>query len=338
MDKIAQPDLAKQLNLCFEKRNNDPDTALTNACRLFNGYYEGLPGLVIDRYGKTLLISNHSRQPESLAALVDQVVQICTSTVEEVESILLKTRHSKGLEARKGRLLLGQRLPPEINENGVRYAIDLRLNQDDSFYLDTRNLRAWLKQNSKGLRVLNFFAYTGSLGVAALAGEAAEVLQTDSNAGFLAVAQKSRQLNNLPDKMRLWKSDYFKAIASLKQNKALFDIVILDAPFFSESRHGKVDLQKEQVKLVNKARPLVAHGGRLILINNALYVPGRQVISEIEELGRSGHIYLEQTIDIPQDVTGYPETIRSQPPADPAPFNHPTKISILKVTRKDQAR
>ena len=149
MDKIAQPDLAKQLNLCFEKRNNDHDTALTNACRLFNGYYEGLPGLVIDRYGKTLLISNHSRQPESLAALVDQVVQICTSTVEEVESILLKTRHSKGLEARKGRLLLGQRLPPEINENGVRYAIDLRLNQDESFYLDTRNLRAWLKQNSK---------------------------------------------------------------------------------------------------------------------------------------------------------------------------------------------
>ncbi|NLC29257.1 MAG: SAM-dependent methyltransferase [Chloroflexi bacterium] len=338
MDKMVQGNLSNQLLLCYNYREDDPARASSEAYRLFNGYYEGLPGLVIDRYAKTILISNHSRQPESLATQIDQVVQISISELKWIESILLKTRHSKDLEERKGRLLFGQNLPQEFTEDGVRYAIDLRLNQDDSFYLDTRNLRSWLQQNSKGLRVLNFFAYTGSLGVAALAGAAAEVLQTDSNSGFLAVAERSRQLNDLPETMRLWKSDYFKAIASLKKNKALFDIVILDAPFFSESRHGKVDLQKEQVKLVNKARPLVAHGGKLILINNALYVSGKQVISEISELGRSGHISLEQTVDIPQDVTGYPTTIRNQPPADPAPFNHPTKISILRVTRKDQAR
>ena len=68
-----------------------------------------------------------------------------------------------------------------VVEGGVQYAIDLLMNQDASFYLDTRNLRQWLRENLEELRVLNTFAYTGSLGIAAGIGDAKEVIQTDLN-------------------------------------------------------------------------------------------------------------------------------------------------------------
>ena len=322
---------------CFGFRQQDASLVNCQGYRLFNGFYEGLPGLVIDRYANTLVIKNHSRQPESLLKQIEQIARSIHDNFPEIEALLLKTRHSKDAEERRGRFLSGQNLPTNFTENNISYSLDLRLNQDDSFYLDTRNLRAWLLQNSRDKRVLNFFAYTGSLGIAALAGQAASVLQTDSNSAFLDQAERSRQLNNFSGQMRLWSSDFFKAVARLKQAKSLYDIVILDAPFFSQSRFGEVDLQNETISLINKARPLVAHEGRLVVINNSLFVPGSQVIDEIEQMSRSGYVSLEQVIEIPADVTGYPETIRSAPPADPSPFNHPTKIAILRITRKDKA-
>jgi len=249
---------------------------------------------------------------------------------------LLKTRHSTDPEERKGRLLHGQALPQQITEHGIKYAIDLRLNQDDSFYPDTRNLREWLLQNSKQKSILNCFAYTGSLGIAALAGAASAVVQNDINGEALSLAEKSYQLNNFSQVMTILKRDFFSAVNALKKSEKLFDIVILDSPFFSSTRYGKVDLQKESVQLINKVRPLVAHEGRLIAINNALYVTGKQFIDEINDLSKTGYVAMESIITIPSDITGYPETITAKPPVDPAPFNHPTKICVLKVLRKDQ--
>lgn len=329
-------DFTSQLRLCLHARQEDPTLLSCYPYRLFNGFYEGLPGLVIDRYANTLLISNHSRQPESLKSTIDLIAQFSSTEISGIESILLKSRHSNDPEARKGKFIQGQTLPQEISEHGIHYAIDLRLNQDDSFYLDTRNLRDWLMQNSQGKSVLNCFAYTGSLGVAALAGGAAAVVQTDLNGEALALAERSRNLNNFRQEMCLIKRDFFSAINALKKSEKLFDMVILDSPFFSSTRFGKVDLQQQHVQLINKVRPLVAHQGSLIVINNALYVPGKQIIDEISELSKTGYVSLESMVEIPTDITGYPGTIQEQPPTDPAPFNHPTKISILRVLRKDQ--
>jgi 23S rRNA (cytosine1962-C5)-methyltransferase len=60
-------------------------------------------------------------------------------------------------------------------------------------------------------------------------------------------------------------------------------------------------------------------------------------MSQIDDLSQSGYIQLERTIPVPEDVTGYTDTIQTTPPADPSPFNHPTKITILRVSRKDKA-
>ena len=223
----------------------------------------------------------------------------------------------------------------EVSEGSLRYALDLRLHQDASFYLDTRGLRAWLKENSQGKDVLNTFAYTGSLGVASLAGGATRVIQVDRNARFLELARRSAVLNHLDlGRMKLRADDVFSELGSFKKAGTLFDLVLVDPPFFSVTEKGKVDQVAEAVRLINKLRPLVKDGGRLVAINNALFLSGADYYHSLEQLCTDGYLEIEQLIPVPEDITGFPGTIVSTPPADPAPFNHPTKIAVLRVRRK----
>jgi 23S rRNA (cytosine1962-C5)-methyltransferase len=156
----------------------------------------------------------------------------------------------------------------------VNYALDLRLNQDSSFYPDTRDLRLWLSQQKKNARVLNCFAYTGALGIAAMAGGAREVVQTDLNPHFLAVAKRSQALNNFSGEMKTLNQDFYPMVAGFKNQSQLFDCVILDAPLFSKTRRGRVDLLQNWQGLINKVRPLISHEGWLVAINNALFCLG----------------------------------------------------------------
>jgi len=311
----------------------------SDAYRLFNGFYEGIPGLVLDCYGSTLVLFNHTETGSS-KNLMYRITDWALKNLVGVDSVLLKQRQRADAGGVKnGILLAGQSLPESIVEYGVEYALDLRINQDASFYLDTRGLRCWLLAHAAEKRVLNTFAYTGSLGVAAGAGGAAQVVQTDLNQKFLNLARRSWELNSLDaDKQEIIPGDFFRVSARLRHERHLFDCVILDPPFFSETEAGKVDLEAGTTRLINKVRPLVAHGGVLIVINNALFLSGVDFKAELDRLCESDYLSFEGMIPVPEDVTGYPDTVVDTPPADPAPFNHPTKIALLRVFRKDKRR
>jgi 23S rRNA (cytosine1962-C5)-methyltransferase len=75
-----------------------------------------------------------------------------------------------------------------------------------------------------------------------------------------------------------------------------------------------------------------------VVINNALYLSGGDLMAEITSLCQRKYLHLERILPVPHDITGTPDTIVDAPPVDPAPFNHPTKIIILKVFRKDKRR
>lgn len=330
--------LHKILDRCLDLRLNDPSLSISNARRLFNGFYEGLPRLTIDLYANTLVISDHDRERASRKELHDAISQFYADALPEVENVLLKLRHSRDIKLRQGELILGERISTSIEENGVSYALDLRLNQDCSFYPDTRNLRLWLSQNLEGARVLNCFAYTGALGIAATAGGASEVIQTDLNPHFLAVAKHSRALNHFNGTMKTLSQDFYPMVASLKSQSQLFDCVILDAPLFSQTQRGRVDLLQNWNSLVNKVRSLVAHEGWLVAINNALFLPGAELMESVRGLTADGYLEISEIISVSQDVTGYAQSVVAQAPADPAPFNHPTKIIIMRAYRKDGRR
>ena len=281
-----------------------------------------LPKLVVERYAGTWVFIDHSNNGDYRGAV--------SALAGEVPGALLyKWRNSKNFRERNGIIISGTP-DGEIVENGVKYAVDLVLNQDTSFYADTRNLRKYLLENSSGKRVLNTFAYTGSLGVAALAGNADHVVQTDLSGKFLALAKRSLALNGLDaGKMEVVEGNFFPVVSAFKKSGRLFDTVILDPPSFSQSNKGTVDLLKQPVALVNKVRPIVADGGEIIMVNNALYLSGAEFIAAADELCDGKYLFKDDIIDIPEEFCGDLSAV-----ADPAPFNHPTKIIRFKVRRK----
>lgn len=306
------------------------------AFRLFAGFYEGEPNLVADVYGRTLVLSSYSSDPIRGQALLAEAQTVILQHLPWLTCVLQKQRLSQQEVLRRGQITFGENCESSVLEHGVRYSLDLQMNQDASFYLDTRLLRKWLLDHSQGKEVLNTFAYTGSLGVAALAGGASRVLQNDRNAHFMELARRSAMLNRLDlGKMKLRAADFYSEMARLKKEQVRFDIAIVDPPFFSVTEKGKVDMVAESERLINKVRPLIKHGGRLVVLNNALFLSGSEFMRSVEALCQDGYLSVEEILPVPQDITGSPPTISGVAPADPAPFNHSTKMVVLGVRRKD---
>jgi 23S rRNA (cytosine1962-C5)-methyltransferase len=311
----------------------EPDGAL----RLLNGFYEAQEDLVIDRFSSTIVIFNHGYPPENQWDSIREIQAALLKNLPGISCILVKTRRSTDTSERQGRVTFGDHPAELIVENGVRYSLDLLLNQDASFYIDTRNLRTWLKDRAAGWHVLNCFAYTGSLGVAALAGGAARVNQLDLSNKFLSVAKKSYRMNGFPvAECDFLVGDFFRLASKLRRGTEKFDCVVLDAPFFSSGARSTIITQQDTARLINKVRPLVREGGCLVTINNSLFLSGRDYLDSLDNLGRDGCLEVEEIIPVPEDITGMPQTIVRESPVNPAPFNHPTKIAILRVKNKNR--
>jgi len=330
---MDDPTLISLLEKATEECKSLFDAEHQSAFRLFNGFSEGNPNLVIDLYASTLLFHNYADDVGQGMLLVQEAQNFLLGQLPWLHAGIVKTRNGKSQQEKRGTLLFGEKPDRKIQEHGVWYAIDLTMNRDASFYLDTRNLRQWLINNLQGKTVLNTFAYTGSFGVAALAGGASQVAQLDLNRQSLDLAKESYTLNGFPiRKNDFIAADFFPAIRQFKNRLQTFDCVLIDPPFFSTTSKGTVDQEKESARLINKVRPLINDGGTLVAINNALYVSGEQYMQTLESLCKDGYLKIKELIPVPEDFIGYNKI--GTPITDPAPFNHSTKIAILDVKRK----
>jgi 23S rRNA (cytosine1962-C5)-methyltransferase len=128
-------------------------------------------------------------------------------------------------------------------------------------------------------------------------------------------------------------ADFFRQAATFRRRDKRFDCVVLDPPFFSSSVSGVVDQVHQSGRLIHKVKPLVAPGGTLVAVNNALYVSGGSYMETLRAVCSDGYMEIVELIPVPEDFTGYPETRRGASVTDPAPFNHSTKIAILRSTK-----
>jgi len=329
--------LRSLLEEAFTARQEWLKDAEDGAVRLFNGFLEGCPGLVAELYAGTLVLLNHAKPAEGLQACIQAAQAYYLERLSGIECVVVKTRHGgadcAAEAARKGQITYGGPPARQVREHGVWYSLDLIRTQDTGFYLDTRNLRRWAIQHLCGKRVLNTFAYTGSLGVAAQAAGASRVVQLDRNPDYLEQARQSSILNGFPSQPADFRAqDFFPEVSAMKKAGERFDCVFLDPPFFSVTTRGRVDQVGESGRLINKVRPLIANDGWLAAVNNALFLSGAAYIKILESLCADGYLMIEDLIAVPEDCAGL--TPRSSLPADPAPFNHATKIALLKVRRK----
>ncbi len=168
---------------------------------------------------------------------------------------------------------------------------------------------------------MNTFAYTGSLGIAALAGGARRVVQVDRSRRFLDLAKASCKLNGLPiQKNELVVDDYWTQTSRLRREGQLFDCVIVDPPYFSQTSKGTINLLADSQRLINKVRPLVGQDGYLVAVNNALFLSGAEYIETLEEFCQQGYLSIEALIPVPTDFIGYTQIHQGRTTGRPGPL------------------
>jgi 23S rRNA (cytosine1962-C5)-methyltransferase len=206
--------------------------------RLIHAESDGLPGVIADQYGDTVVVQLTSAGADKWRqAIVAGLVKAtgCAHIYERSDS---DVRGLEGLEPTTG-WLHGEApdSPPNIEENGVRLTIDIVGGHKTGFYLDQRYNRALLGQLAAGKEVLNCFCYTGGFSLQALAGGAANVLSIDSSGPALAQAQANLALNpRLPAVRAEWlEADVFSALRDFRKDGRSFDLIVLDPPKFAPS-------------------------------------------------------------------------------------------------------
>ncbi|UCV23180.1 class I SAM-dependent rRNA methyltransferase [Ferribacterium limneticum] len=219
-------------------RQSLPELRGQQGLRLIHAESDGLPGVIADQYGDTVVVQLTSAGADKWRnAIVAGLVKAtgCARVYERSDS---DVRGLEGLGPTTG-WLHGEapKTPLSIDENGVRLAIDIAGGHKTGFYLDQRENRALLGQLSAGKDVLNCFCYTGGFSLQALAGGAKSVLSIDSSGPALAQAQANLALNpKLPADRAQWQeADVFQALRDFRKAGKLFDLIVLDPPKFAPS-------------------------------------------------------------------------------------------------------
>lgn len=210
----------------------DPDHT---ACRLVHGESDGLPGVIADRYGDTLVVQLLSAGAEAWRdALVDALVA-ATGASTVVERSDAEVRQLEGLAPRSGVLRGTLAGPVAIREDGIAYRVDVMAGQKTGFYLDQRANRRRVRELARGRAVLNAFCYTGGFTLAALAGGARDAVSIDSSADALALARSNLAANpGLAGAAASWReADVFAELRRLRDEGRRFGLAILDPPKFA---------------------------------------------------------------------------------------------------------
>ena len=230
------------------RRNALPELAGQQGLRLIHAESDGLPGVIADRYGDTVVLQLTTAGADKWRGAIADSLLKATGCARIYERSDVEVRKLEGLEAVTG-WLRNTPLPPGgggaggegeplvIVENGVRMAVDIVGGHKTGFYLDQRENRRRVAELARGRRVLNCFCYTAGFSLQALAGGSREVVSVDSSGPALATAQRNLALNPQLDAARaIWReADVFAELRSLRAAGERFDLVILDPPKFANT-------------------------------------------------------------------------------------------------------
>ena len=217
-------------------------TVETDSCRLVFGEADFLPGIVIDKFSDVLVV-------ESLALGIDRMKGMILEAVTEVlagdgirirgiyERSDAKVREQEGMQRYKG--FIGPEFDTnvQIEENGIKYIVDVQNGQKTGFFLDQKYNRRAAGRLCRDARVLDCFTHTGSFALNAAAAGAESVLGVDASDTGIAQAIQNAQLNGLSGRVQFVCRDVFELLPELEQQGEKFDVVILDPPAFTKSRN-----------------------------------------------------------------------------------------------------
>ena len=257
--------LRARLERSLALREGLPAARHTNAMRLVHGESDGLPGLVVDRYGDVLVAQFLSAGTDRWRdAILDALVELtgCEAVFERSDA---EVRRLEGLEPRAG-FVRGDRAAARcaIVEYGLDFHVDVEQGQKTGFFLDQRDNRQRVRALASGRAVLDGFCYTGGFSVAALAGGAARVLALESSAQALAVARENVAANQVDaSRVEFEQADVFARLRQLRDGNARFDLIVLDPPKFAPTAAQARNAARAYKDINLLAFKLLSPGGML---------------------------------------------------------------------------
>jgi 23S rRNA (cytosine1962-C5)-methyltransferase len=225
----------KRIRKAIDTRYSLSDSRDTDSLRLIYAESDGIPGLIVDRYGDVLILQSLTAGSEFWKETLADLLLAETGLSTIYERSDADVRELEGLEPKVG--LLRGTLPNSritIHESGLKFNVNLESGHKTGFYLDQRANRLRVREPAKGKDVLDCFCYTGGFTVNALAGEANSVLSIDSSADALALAKENVELNGFPiEKTNFTEGDVFQLLRKFRDENRSFDMIILDPPKFA---------------------------------------------------------------------------------------------------------
>ena len=262
--------------------------------RLIHAEADGLPGLVIDRYGPALVCQLNTagmvRLEEPLLAALDEIVapELVVfrndSPARALEGLAPETRVVRGA-------LAG---PLKVRENGCDFLADLSEGQKTGWFFDQRPNRAMVAHIAKGARVLDAYTFSGGFGIQAAVAGAAEVTLLDRSEASLALAKAAAELNGVGQRCRILRGEVFDTLERMNAAGERFDVVILDPPAFVKSKKDLAAGSRGYRKMVRLGAGLVAPGGYLFAASCSHNMPvdlfAEAVAQGLRDAGRTGRI------------------------------------------------
>jgi len=267
--RLLTGDSASRIDADFWRRRIDRAVALrkkvvppeTDAYRLINAEGDGMPGLVVDRYGSFLVFSIGTAGMEKWRETLIGHLAAAVGSVGIYERSEGRSRQLEGLSNRIGPAAGDVPAATKIAENGLRFEVDLIAGQKTGFFLDQRGNREIIGALSRGAAVLNGFSYTGAFSVYAARGGAKRVVSVDASAAANEIACRNLARNGCSPEQHPVLTD--NCFAYLRETEEVFDLIILDPPAFAKSRK-EVDRSARGYKEINlQAAKRLREGGML---------------------------------------------------------------------------
>jgi 23S rRNA (cytosine1962-C5)-methyltransferase len=233
--------------------------------RLINAEGDALPGLIVDRFGDTLVIQPNAVWLEDRLDMLCAALTAATGATTLVKNGASRARALEGLPEETV-ILSGQIDGPlPVPMNGATYLADLIGGQKTGLYYDQRPNHTFVAGLSKEARVLDMFAHVGGFGLAALAGGAKDVLAVDASVPALALAEGGASAMGAADRFSVRQGDAFDTLAALSVEAAEFDVVVSDPPAFAPSKSAMTAGLRAYERIARLSASVVAPGGILVL-------------------------------------------------------------------------
>jgi 23S rRNA (cytosine1962-C5)-methyltransferase len=261
--------------------------------RLAHAESDGLPGLIIDRFGDVVVCQVNTAGMEALYPHIEAGLK----KLIQPKVIVLKNdtsaRETEGLEQV---VKVAQGAAPveplKISENGTAFLIDVMEGQKTGWFFDQRDNRAWVASLAKGGSLIDIFCHTGGFGVTAAKHGAENVIFLDSSGPALEIARKNAALGGVEGKCHMIEGKAFEVMEKLAAQNKTYDVVAVDPPAFIKTRKDMASGLKGYMKLARLAAPLVARNGFLFFASCSHHAGINELSDAVTEgLAKSGRSF-----------------------------------------------